>query len=288
VKFYRPIFIDFSQEDPLAILSGETILDFSAIQTTGTAITIFSSGPISYPNTRLSLRGIDIIGPGRSTPSRGIKLHNSAMVGLEDIAVHEFGDGIVFGNRTWSNTVRNAQFYHCNNAIYYPSSMDSGECLRFFGCNFFNSETAVKVEYGAELNFFGCSFDYATQKLFDLSHNARVNLYGCHIEDSVERQSQPKSLITLEDERTQFTMFGGTIWISGMEREPDMTAEPTPLFDSSGHILLNGVRLQNVRGSSLMVGPGSIKLRDLSTVNCTKKIRKQNNIFSPWPCSNKL
>ena len=264
----NPIVIDIAQDNLLA--PGQT-LDFSDLKE-GPAIILTNSAAKSYGATRESLRGLRLIGPGKRTNTTGILLDRAAFIGMEDVDIGGFGEGVRYGNDTWCNTLRNVNVHSCGTALHFPGSVlkNSGENLRFFGCTFFNSLTGVKAQ-NAGLSFHGCAFDYNWDYQFDLGEGVTADLYGCHLEDSAARMSQENSLVTLSKSNGSFKMWGGLIHISELPGH-EYRNGVTPFIDNAGIVHLDNVRITNVKGDSIVRGEGKTTHTNLHLIESTKHV----------------
>ena len=89
-----PIVIDVAQDD-LGALRGR-ILDFSDLKE-GPALILTNSNNKSYGATRKSLRVLRLIGPGKRTNTVGVLLSGAAFIGMDDVDIGGFGEGILYG-----------------------------------------------------------------------------------------------------------------------------------------------------------------------------------------------
>lgn len=288
MKFERPLIIDVSKNDHKKY-KGE-VLDFSdMIDSNGVAVVLTNASvPLDtapsigdqYKNALRTLEECEIVGPGKDTESTGVLIANGPFIGMDDVVIREFGDGLTYGAHTWSNTNRNVNIYRCNNTVNFLGQKNSGECIRFYGCNFFNSMNAIKMHEG-HMVFYGCSFDYNWNSTFNLDGTATAELHGCHIELPHARMWEFPPIFTYSD-WSRFIMHGGMVWI----HQPNRDAPAGSFVGGAGDSVFRDVRISNLFVNGFASGHGKCIIDNVdfrnSNVTIEKEVEVVEKIEEPW------
>jgi hypothetical protein len=169
------------------VMDERTILDFSAMGDTGSAITV-------NDNDFVPLVGVRIQGPSgdpRTTPTNTTDLSigvNVSGVGnyFHNLRIKSFSRGYYTANSgTYINTMVGGSIVQCRNAVYNDaevgSLVENGERLVFQNVTIANSPRGINITgNGVSAFFTNCSIDFCTE--FGRIANAWVFFTGCHLE----------------------------------------------------------------------------------------------------------
>jgi hypothetical protein len=272
--------IDLAKEE--TIPQPGTVLDFSSWTGSGPAVIVTCTAPTFADNRRRPLRGLRVLGPGRKfTNTTGVFFCAAAHAAMYDCRIHDWGSGVVFGDDVWGLTLTNVNIHGCHVCINYPKARNSGEVLAFHGGCLFNSATAVRTSYGPSLQFFGTAFDYCYEKTFVIEGGAEIGLYGCHIETGhIWQKDNP--VVEIGPGWNRFIMKGGTIWMSKKTWAGEYFDEVGPWLKNQGDlVLLDSVRIHNMRGEYFQEGEGKLTTHDLTVYNSDLPLFKRRWWF-PW------
>lgn len=105
-----------------------------------------------------------------------------AHIDLTKLNIKGFSVGIKYCNHAYLIRHNSLDIFDCTTCLLMPSGyIDYGENISFYGCTFYNSGTAVTIQYpSGEFDFFGCSFDYNSLDFY--INSSVVMLSQCHIE----------------------------------------------------------------------------------------------------------
>lgn len=145
-----------------------------------------------YDQGGMTVRGLKIKGTGRENGATAIRLSvgtndkGSSRIKFENCSIENVDTGIVFGARSYANTVENTSIYGCNKCIDIVSEYDTGERITFNQCNFFNSAIGISCNNpNASVYVINTSIDYCWERMIEVFAGS-VFVENSHIEFTCE------------------------------------------------------------------------------------------------------
>jgi hypothetical protein len=164
------------------VSSEDTLLDFTGMSTTGTAITVDDEA--FTPLTGLNLVGPESTGSVTGT-SKGIDV-TGIRLRFRDIKVKDFGRGWDWANsETWLVSVIGGEIERCGTGVYLDNvaatATNAGEGMILDHVTIYNSGRAVNVTgNGVDFKMTNCSIDFCAE--FGYINDAWVYFTACHME----------------------------------------------------------------------------------------------------------
>lgn len=260
--------------DLVTIVGSGAVLDFSGLSS-GTAVTITGKGTgvNPYRQNRSVLEGVEILGPGITSPVKGIVFHTAAEAGtshisLKNVNTRYFGQGgHIFQSNAYIITFFNCDISYCTNGSIIPSGYANyGERITYIACAFYNNSGYAITNNNPDSDyvFVACSFDYNA----GLAYITRGRVFlsdGCHVE-GWDYTVAPVYLGTASE--CTFRMDGGWFLITetGTRKVPAIVDCNTPALGGGG-AWFKGVFMHNLGTTSgyFATGSGDVFVEDMST-----------------------
>lgn len=161
----------------------DTLLDFTGMSTSGTAITVEDEA--FAPLEALNLVGPESTGSPSGT-SKGIDV-TGVRLRFRDVKIKDFGRGWDWANsETWSVSLTGGEVERCGTGIYLDnvaaSATNAGESMTLLDTTIFNCGRGIRVTgNGVELQMgIGCRIDFCAE--FGYINDAWVYFTGVHME----------------------------------------------------------------------------------------------------------
>lgn len=235
---------------------------------------------------RYVLNNITISGRSQVTSigiSFSMETHNSTNRVLNNVSVFNFETDVQFNDNSYLIKFYNCKLSLCKYAVYFPNGLkNSGENISFEYCTLTSTESVVKHYGFGHLKFINCSFDYFSNRAFDMRGRATCELIGCHIECYTDKANE---IIKLIEDGTTFKMIGGTIILNNYNKNVTI---PNLIYcndvkDNAGVFLIN-VTLDDIVLSTnfLTDGNGNVVLQNCAhyLYSQTFKMISKNNRFN--------
>lgn len=196
------------------LIGDATVIDASGM-TSGSAI-LLRGGDSGYDSSVYTLRGIELVGPGKDSDVIGLAIEgagpggqNTQQMNIGDLVIHEFAAGIFEGQYQWCNNVYGCHIYNCAIGVDYSAEHpNSGERMTYIGCTIGRCDLAIRATtVSGEHYFLACSIDYCGQQI-QLTGPHRIVLIACHI----EYDSSPITPVVLSGTNPVVDMQGG-VWV---------------------------------------------------------------------------
>lgn len=164
------------------VSSEDTLLDFTGMPTSGTAITV--NDEAFTPLTGLNLVGPESTGSVTGT-SKGIDV-TGIRLRFRDIKVKDFGRGWDWANsETWLVSVIGGEIERCGTGVYLDnvgaSATNAGEGMILDHVTVYNSGRGfIATGNGVDFKMTNCSIDFCAE--FGYIHDAWVYFTACHME----------------------------------------------------------------------------------------------------------
>ena len=183
---------------------GGTVLDFSSIGESATAIHWGSSVPVpGFTVDGAVISGFTVRGPGKATTGIGIYLAQGlptkvAQTVMRHVMVDEFGTGVKSGHYAFIMSFEHSQFRNCGVGFEDIGVLTEwGENLAFTFCIFGRNDKHLNINPGAggvvDYLFESCSFDFASQEpQITVGSASNIMFAACHFEtDNVGTSGNP-------------------------------------------------------------------------------------------------
>lgn len=243
-------------------IDARALLDRPAFVFTGSS----SSG---YPNTRVAVRGLRLVGPGSSASnSVGIRFESSAGVirgvGFFGLEVSGFGTGLEFRDNAYLLSFYNFHFYRCGTAVSLPGgTVNSGENIKFIGGGIGTSTLGVyNGNPNGNLHFISTSIDFCAAAVF--AESGGVFLDQPHLEfNETGAASTAPHFVTGASTSAKITITGGHLFFHSPPAAPYIFETRNPSW--GGGIVLSQVSMYNTSTTTgyLCGGTGRLRTRDI-------------------------
>jgi hypothetical protein len=202
-----------------------TILDFSSLTGTATAITLggtnsLTPSDLSSPSIVSQIfEGFIILGPGKAGSGAG---YSSTVIGINaslasacvsQCTIYGFGYGVYMFSNGYVQSIINTNIGQCAYGVYVPSGGSNyGERMSFVGCDIYDCQVGISNNgaNSSTLMLTNCSVDYNAKQLVG-TNTAITEFHNCWLENNDAGSGNVS--ISLSD--SQLTVVGGHIVSNG-------------------------------------------------------------------------
>jgi hypothetical protein len=242
-----------------------TILDFSSLSGTSTAITLsttnsLSPSDLSSPSAVSQIfEGFIILGPGKAGSGAG---YSSTVTGINasvasvcvsQCTIYGFGYGVYIYSNGYVQSFINCNIGQCAYGIYVPSGGSNyGERMSFIACDIYDNQVGISNNgaNSSTLMFTNCSVDYNAKQLIG-TNSAVTEFHNCWLENNDAGTGN----VSISLSGSQLTVIGGHIVSNGATGSLAQAAYITT--DSTSIATFNDVYVFNEQNTANIFDNGS-------------------------------